>query len=405
MPNSRRAGSAVAFAVVIACATRAEAQQSPQGFAVERFYAAAPGGGWMVMDDLDMRGELGGAIAVSGGYAHNPLRVTDGAQHPSVVGDEASVDLGLAVTYERFRLYLNLDSPLSVQGQSGTVGDRYTFAPPSVSVGSNPDTISDARIGFDARLLGDAKGPFRLGVGAQLIVPSGKRSDYLSDGTYRAMGRVLLAGNVGLFDYAGQIGIHIRPLDDSPAPGSPQGSELLFGIAGGPRFPVDHAGRTVVVVGPEVYGESAFKAFLGTTTTGVEALLTGRVEGTGDDGRQVQLKMGVGGGLNPHFGAPESRFVIAIALFDHSTDSDADGVSDSKDACPNVPGVKTTDPKTNGCPIDRDGDGVPDALDACPDTAGLSATDPRATGCPAAGGEGSNGAAVPADGSPAPGRP
>ena len=58
-----------------------------------------------------------------------------------------------------------------------------------------------------------------------------------------------------------------------------------------------------------------------------------------------------------------------------------DGVSDSKDACPDVPGIRTTGPKTNGCPSDRDGDGVPDAEDACPDTTGARTSDPRTHGC------------------------
>ena len=46
-------------------------------------------------------------------------------------------------------------------------------------------------------------------------------------------------------------------------------------------------------------------------------------------------------------------------------DADGDGVSDKKDACPNVPGLAELD----GCP-DRDGDGITDKRDNCPDTAG-----------------------------------
>lgn len=63
-------------------------------------------------------------------------------------------------------------------------------------------------------------------------------------------------------------------------------------------------------------------------------------------------------------------------------DSDADGVFDDEDACPRDPGVRTSDPKTNGCPPDRDGDGVPDAIDACPDVKGVKTSDPATNGCP-----------------------
>lgn len=48
-------------------------------------------------------------------------------------------------------------------------------------------------------------------------------------------------------------------------------------------------------------------------------------------------------------------------------DRDKDGVTDNKDRCPDEPGST----KNDGCPItDRDGDGVPDATDRCPDEAG-----------------------------------
>jgi OmpA-OmpF porin, OOP family len=63
-------------------------------------------------------------------------------------------------------------------------------------------------------------------------------------------------------------------------------------------------------------------------------------------------------------------------------DTDRDGVFDDEDACLTIPGVRTTDPKTNGCPPDRDGDGIPDTLDACPDTPGVATNDPKTNGCP-----------------------
>jgi len=39
-----------------------------------------------------------------------------------------------------------------------------------VNPGVDPDTLSDYRIGFDARILGQPGGRFRLGAGAQLII-------------------------------------------------------------------------------------------------------------------------------------------------------------------------------------------------------------------------------------------
>jgi hypothetical protein len=319
------------FAAVALCAlgwsSRARAQA--QGFAVERLYPSAPGGGWFVMDNLDTHGGLGGVMALSVGYAHDPLRVrsADGAR-VDVISDETVTDFGFAATYERWRLYLNLDMPIATTGQaddqSGTVG-AYRFSSPHVDLGSFPDTLSDARLGVDVRLLGRAESAFRLGAGAQLLVPNGSRADYDTDGTFRGMLRALFAGSLGTLRYAGQLGVHIRPLDDSPIPGSPQGSELLFGIAAGPSFELGERRAAAFVVGPELYGATAFKALFGTTTTAFEGLVTARLEGTRDRGPQLRLKVGMGSGIDARFGAPDWRFVVGFEVFDHHRDPVKDG--------------------------------------------------------------------------------
>ncbi|MDO8366342.1 MAG: DUF6089 family protein [Saprospiraceae bacterium] len=54
-------------------------------------------------------------------------------------------------------------------------------------------------------------------------------------------------------------------------------------------------------------------------------------------------------------------------------DTDSDGVSDEKDDCPEIPGLRSL----RGCP-DADHDGVPDNTDQCPQEPGL----PTAGGCP-----------------------
>ena len=325
MPSSsgRRAVSFVAcWAAASLFAPSLHAQEQPQGFAVERLYPSAPGGGWLVMDDLRMHGGLGGVMALMVGYAHDSLRVTDGSTRIAVVSDQAFTDFGFAVTYDRWRLYLNLDAPLVTEGQSGTVG-AYQFTAPAVSLGSNPDTVSDASIGADGRLFGSDNSPLRLGAGAQLIVPNGNiaggnRANYNTDATYRAMGRLLAAGDVGRFTYAGQLGVHVRPLDDSPAPGSPQGSELLFGVAGGARVFGECGKSATFTVGSEIFGATAFRSFLMSNETSLEALVTARYERPADQGPELRYKLGAGAGLSQHFGAPEWRLVFAVELVDHT---------------------------------------------------------------------------------------
>ncbi len=308
-----RCSALLAWAVgfVVFCAWPAPAQQQTTGFAVERFYPSAPGSGWFVMDNINISGGLGGAISLTGGYARNPLEITNpgGTQRLALVSGESFVDIGAAVTYDRFRMYLNIPVPLTVTGNSGVLG-QYQLTAPSLNIGANPDTISDPRIGFDTRLYGKPGGVLRLGAGAQLIFPSGSRADYVTDGRYRAMFRFLAAGDVGRFLYAGQFGLHLRPVEGALPPGGPNGNELLFGASLGRRFAVGKDWDAVA--GPEFFGETVVHSNY-SGQTGFEGLLTGRLERTGDK-PHLRFKVGIGHGLVQNFGAPEWRVLIGVEL-------------------------------------------------------------------------------------------
>jgi hypothetical protein len=293
-------------------AQHSDSQQAIQGFAVERFYPSAPGGGWFVMDDVNMSGRFGGAVSFTTGYSRKPLEVTspDGTRRLALVSNQAFVDVGVAVTYDRYRIYVNLPIPLVVSGQSGTLGS-YQLSAPSVNLGTNPDTVSDSRFGFDMRLFGKPGGALRAGVGAQLVIPSGLRSDYVTDGRYRGMFRFIAAGDAGRFSYAGQLGVHVRPVEGSLPPGGPEGNEFLFGVSGGRRLAVGTG--WAFVVGPEFFGETAMRSFFN-GQTGMEGLLTGRLEETGD-GKRLRFKLGIGQGLIQQFGAPKWRILVGVELF------------------------------------------------------------------------------------------
>jgi OOP family OmpA-OmpF porin len=77
--------------------------------------------------------------------------------------------------------------------------------------------------------------------------------------------------------------------------------------------------------------------------------------------------------------ANQLQHVIGFTYMFGTGDADGDGVSDKKDICPDVPGLK----EFNGCP-DTDGDGIPDNEDACPEEAGTA----EMNGCPDTDGDG-----------------
>jgi hypothetical protein len=303
--RSFRLALAAALAVTFA-SSPASAQAPASGFAVDRLYTSAAGAGWIVMDTLDMHGGLGGAARTSIAYARNPLKVGDTA----VIADQVAANFGFAVTYDRLRLSLDFNMPLATKGSDATSGG-YDFTAPSITVGSEPDTLSDTRIGFDARLFGEPDSALRLGLSTQLFITSGDRNDYLTDGTYRGMSRFLFAGDLGRFSYAGHVGLHFRTRDEK-APENPRGMELLVGAAAGVNVRSGTAMR--LVLGPEIFGATAMRSAFGAQTTALEGLLSARLE-THDEGLQWRAKLGVGPGLNAHFGAPDFRLFAGVELF------------------------------------------------------------------------------------------
>jgi len=84
---------------------------------------------------------------------------------------------------------------------------------------------------------------------------------------------------------------------------------------------------------------------------------------------------GVFDGLDQCAGTPKGATVDAKGC---TTDSDGDGVPDGVDQCATTPSGATVDAK--GCPLDADGDGVPDGVDQCAATPKGARADAR--GCP-----------------------
>jgi len=76
---------------------------------------------------------------------------------------------------------------------------------------------------------------------------------------------------------------------------------------------------------------------------------------------------------------PGWQHALGLKILFGEEDRDGDGISDSDDSCPDVPGVKAL----RGCP-DRDGDGISDNNDQCPDVPGLA----NLAGCPDRDGDG-----------------
>jgi outer membrane protein OmpA-like peptidoglycan-associated protein len=352
---------AVSAFALASSATRARAE----GFELEHFEPSERGSDWFANESLDLRGNVRPAVGLVLDWAHRPLVVVspDGDTSTALVENQVLAHLGGSlVLADRFRVGIDLPIAFFEDG-NGVPG---ISAPSSAAVG-------DLRLAGDVRLLGTYGDVFTLALGAQVWFPTGSRDGYVSDGTFRIQPRALVAGDIGPFTYAAKVAFEYRPHD--PDFGTSElGSTLLFSAAAGIR-----AFDRNLTIGPEIFGDTVVTSdAFSKRNTPFELLIGGHYQAG-------EFKFGLGGGpgLTVGYGSPAFRFVgsaeWAPAIVN---DQDGDGVPDDVDACPAVPGVKTDDPKTDGCPPDRDGDGVVDADDACPDVAGVHTDDPKTNGCP-----------------------
>ena len=356
-----------------------DAQAQAQGFAVDPFDPSERGSDWFSVESLDLRGSGRPAIGVVMDGAYRPLVIdSDGKLEESVIRNQIVGNVGASlVLWDRLRLGFNLPVAVFQDGSQGVIGG-VTYAPPK------SPSVGDLRLGVDLRLAGTYGDPFTLAIGARVYVPTGQRDNYTGDGAVRVDGRLEAAGDLGLFTYAARVGAEYRSLDETLA-GNPLGSQVLFGAAMGLRL----ANRTFVI-GPEVYGStnvSSGGAFFAKTSTPVDGILGAHYTFL----RDFRIGAGGGTGLTRGLGSPEARWMASfewVPAYQEPvppappSDRDEDGIVDDDDACPDVAGVKTDDPKTNGCPSDRDKDGILDTDDACPDVPGVKTDDPKTNGCP-----------------------
>jgi OmpA-OmpF porin, OOP family len=343
------------------------------GFAMNRFDPAEAGSDWFVNDSLDLRGSPHLAAGMIWDWSYKPLILPDAddeAASRNVVTDQVVAHAAVAfMLYDRIRAALDLPVVVFQHGD-----DLSQIAPQLGALHSTG--VGDLRLSADVRLAGQYGEAFTLALGAQAHVPTGRRSQLSSDGTFRFVPRVLVAGDGKGLVYAAKLGFAYRPRDAAFV-GRELTSEAVFSLAGGVRV------NDIFVFGPELWGATAVgkgvEAFE-PRSTALELLLGFHVT----LGQSWLLGSGLGPGLTRADGTPSMRLLLSLAFApDVCVDPDGDGICAPADACPDVDGVRTGRRSTNGCPGDRDRDGVFDTDDACGDRPGPASREPTKNGCPA----------------------
>lgn len=355
-----------------------------QGFSLNRYEPAERGSNWFVLDHLDLQGHLRPAGGVTLDYQYRPLAVKEGLDktlRTAVVGHVITLDAGAnVVVWNRLRVGVSIPVVLYNEGEDAKLRGQTIHAP------ADAQGVGDLRFGVDARLFGKADAPITMAAGLRMWLPTGSPSSYTGDGFIRVGPRVAVAGQLGRFVYAGNLGVVVRDPEQGVVGEVPIDSELIHGVSVGLSL-FDHR----ITVGPELHGSTGLggQAFK-TRASPLEALFGAH----GAIVHGVRAGLGVGKGIVAGFGSPDVRAlasvewvmpyeepVVVITTPPPPPDNDGDGIPDDQDACPDAFGPKRKDKLTSGCD-DRDKDGIVDPQDACPDEVGVSHPDAKRNGCP-----------------------
>ncbi|WP_437676770.1 OmpA family protein [Sorangium sp. So ce131] len=376
---------AAALAAAAAWSAPASAQEAgaAQGLALNRFNPAPAGDRMLsVPSPYAASPRQDGSptlhLMLLGDYAHNPLVLTRESTDENlgaIVGHQLFLHLNGSFTVWD-RLHLNVDVPLAVLQEGDSPAEEgLSFASPSGAA------LGDVRVGLRLRLLGDYFDPFQLAVGGYVWLPTGDgdAGSFVGEGKVRGMPQIIAGGRAPNFVWSFAAGVDLRPAQTFAQ--VRQG--LMFN--GGAGVGVLLLPEEQLQIGPEVNVATVLED-PEARNTNVEALLGVRYR-FAPAVRDLELAVGAGPGFTSGIGTPDFRAVAMLAYSPEvrreDPDRDKDGIPNTQDACPDVPGVGDPDPKRNGCPpSDRDEDGILDRVDACPDTAGVANDDPKKHGCP-----------------------
>jgi outer membrane protein OmpA-like peptidoglycan-associated protein len=361
----------------------AHAQSAPnQGFQLNRYEPTAAGEYSFAVDHPWYSSTRYFAAGVTLNYAHEPLvagsvdSTGSFSQSQVLIAHQFIAHIDLAGSFlDRILITASLPVVLA------TIGDSQ--------FGSDA-SVGDPRVGARVRLYGQpyATG-FSASLGFDLWVPlrgfTSSIPPTYSDQAVRVLPKLILGGVKNHFLWSGTFGFLYRPEATTVTPpgfGNPgtAASELQFGLSAQYYNP-----ESRFAIGPEVLiataalGADSFSRF----GTSVEANLGAHY----NIAKIIQVGLALGTGFVRQPGTPDFRGLLRIAyapIRSKESDRDGDGIIDSEDACPDVKGIRTGNPATNGCPppADRDHDGVPDDQDLCPDVHKGPTPDPQRLGCP-----------------------
>ena len=345
--------------------------------------AAPAGDSGFVVERAGVHGDWLLSARLLGDVASAPLVLRNAQQETDrVVGLQVWTH-ALATLSVAHRFALGVSVPL-VLAQEGDAASPSSTAAPRAASGP---ALGDLRLGGRAKLFGsrsDAETRADLALSLWTWLPTG--APYAGDGSVSERASAIVEIASPDLYLVSNAGVRMRPSATLPgALPTRVGTSLALGLAAG--FFADRLQRTAI--GTELALESPFvngARLLDPRATVAHAFATAHHRWGGGP---FEIGAAFGPGLGQGAGSAAFRVLALIGYAPwHAApppDEDRDGIPDKVDACVDIRGVASDDPRLNGCPRespDRDGDGIPDDVDACPWVPGRATYDARTHGCP-----------------------
>ncbi len=360
--------------VFVSCWVVREARANPTSFQVQQFRPKGDPSGLFHNQSARTLGQWKSSLGFFFNYALDPIFLVSQktGREVKVLEHQIGLDLIAAVGILDW-LDVALEMPLTLY-QMGIL-PRITELGDASGRSLDGFALGDLRLRLKAQFLSQKKGGTNLGMRLFLGVPSGEANKMNGEGGV-SFGVALLfnhrldvmSGGLEIFANAGY-----RYQPDTFFMGLVIGQELTYGA--GARLGVvkdlfdiiAEIGGVMGISGKVSSNSSPLGGYAGIRLLPMKS-------------KALALNLGFGFGIMGGYGSPKIRLLLGLVWTNAVekkaiVDSDADGVPDDKDRCPQQLG----DMENQGCPLsDSDHDGVPDNVDRCPNLAGTR----ERQGCP-----------------------
>jgi hypothetical protein len=301
------------------------------------------------------------------------------------VRNEVGLDLGFGIGLGS-RAAFGVSLPMALY-QNGIKG-----LPSSVSSsGQVPmSAIGDLALQGKVSIVDASQGGFGLAALANVTIPTGDPESFLGEGSMTAGVRFLAEYTLIVASLEASAGYTVRT-EQPTVGGYPFGDVMPWTLGASLKpdvFKLDpshrqrwelafHGWLPLTPVGPFGAGSHGSARETPVLVSASDRIELGHF-------RETYAVAGVDLGLTDAIGVPLVRFVAGIGWAPRDHDLDKDGVPDDVDQCPELPEDRDGFEDSDGCPeLDNDDDGILDKEDACPNVAGVPSDDPKRNGCPA----------------------